>query len=485
MEEPLEGHLVVLHVVVGPGHPVVVPFILPVLYSAPSSYSAPSTYSAPSYSSTSYTPSSYATAAEPSDYFSYVPPAPTPTPYVDYSKMFPEPVYKKPDYTTHYDKPIPKSTTYEGVTKGKFRYRSKSPTRKKGEYGQNDPKKNITWLEHMVETGYFGNNKICLATANISYDVINRSLTKYGNNEAVFWSMVDCPYGVVIVPIVAVFKKGEPTHANMLIVNKTGPEWQIERFEPHGQVSASTSYGEGDLLADMQERIDEDLKKWFQKILNPIKQKFTYRRPVDVCPRRGPQTRSEEFESLGGFCQTWTLFYVDMKLTHPELSSDELLQILFDLDPKELYEMIQDYVQFVKDTQVPGEFYEYMISKMMMVLRYESAVEEMRKSSKYTDAEKDEISHELYRLIAKAPVDRDTVDTLIENFYYIMKIITENEIPGKSYENYALPVIKALQGKYLKKKQALSEALSKYLMASQFYPELAQGYLADLLKSIQ
>ncbi|RKO93993.1 hypothetical protein BDK51DRAFT_39034 [Blyttiomyces helicus] len=64
----------------------------------------------------------------------------------------------------------------------------------------------------------------------------------------------------------------------------------------------------------MQEKIDTSLGKWFSQVLTPSNLKFKYMRPIDVCGREGPQTRSEAQSDLGGFCQTWTLFYLDARL---------------------------------------------------------------------------------------------------------------------------------------------------------------------------
>jgi len=330
----------------------------------------------------------------------------------------------------------------------------------------------------MVESGYFGSDKICLAASSFNYDVINRNLERYGRNEAVFWSLVDCPYKVVIIEITAVFEMGEATHANVLIVNKTNSTWEIERFEPHGQVERHESYGEGDLLFNMQERIDEDLKKWFTKTLGEINQPFTYRRPIDICPRRGPQTRSEEFEYLGGFCQTWTLFYIDMRISHPEMTSDELLTIMFEMDAKELYEMIQDYVHFVKETDVPKAFEEYLDSKRLMVMSYEFGIQDIKAIPKFTNNEKTEISHEFYKVIAKMPLDKKSVDVWNDISYWIRSIIVDYSYP------VVAPIIKAIQGKYLDKSMGLKDDLQNYERHLSWKSEQAPEYLASILATL-
>lgn len=298
----------------------------------------------------------------------------------------------------------------------------------------------------MVEIGHFGKDTVCLAAANIYFYVEEKELG-FGM-DAVFWSLRDCPYKVVVIPVTVVRSKSsvnETTHANMLIIDKMKTRWEIERFEPHGQLQSLSKYNEGDWLYEMQEHIDVALKKWCDRMLPALNQPFTYRRPMDVCPRPGPQTRSEAMEELGGFCQTWVLLYIDARLSNPDLTAEEILEIFFELPSKELYEMIQDYVHFVRDTKVPPEFINYVEAKKLMVIVYSKDMDNIRESNVYTEAEVREISHEYYKLIASAPVDETTTSVIPK----IGILLTELIMRDHSGWSKAQPIWTALRGKLL------------------------------------
>lgn len=130
--------------------------------------------------------------------------------------------------------------------------------------------------------------------------------------------MIDLSYKV---------KKFDNLHANTLIIDKKNKT--IERFEPHGS-------------HEYDSKLDEDLKELFKE--------FKYIPPLEFCPYYGPQaiegqqvpdipTIKEETEKKTckchikrksktdpeGYCEPWSLWYADMRLSYPDIPIKELV----------------------------------------------------------------------------------------------------------------------------------------------------------------
>lgn len=99
------------------------------------------------------------------------------------------------------------------------------------------------------------------------------------------------------------------SHANAILIDKTLKT--AERFEPHG----SRAY---DIFRDFRyELLDELLEDYFNQ--NGIQ----YLKPAYFCPYIGPQ----KFESsrTSGYCAAWSLWYIDMRLSNPDVPKESLL----------------------------------------------------------------------------------------------------------------------------------------------------------------
>lgn len=366
----------------------------------------------------------------------YTPPV-RPPPVIPYTPPVQEPVIRGRE-------PLIPGTTYKGVERGKFRYRSRSPRRKVGQYATNVATRTTLIIPYMIETGTFG-NAVCYAAAGIHYHVPKRSFTTYGAMDSVYWSIVDCPHRSVVIEVTATGgKEGEATHANLIYVNKAVTPWEIERFEPHGKIEGS--YAEGDYLYSMQNTIDLDLKAWFAQVLGA--DKFIYKSPIDVCPRRGPQSRSEAFQELGGFCQTWTMLYATMRLEHPNMTSEELLNTFFSMEPKELYEMIQDFIAFATDLDISNEWITYFNARKGLIFMFDYFLKEKRNPTMDKSLDKD-ISHTLYTLIAKAPKDIATVKNLNNIIYTVIKAVFEGPISISAWNRIKQDTIVPLYGRFV------------------------------------
>lgn len=106
-------------------------------------------------------------------------------------------------------------------------------------------------------------------------------------------------------------------HANIFLLDEENKT--IERFDPHG---GQASEGQG-------KEIDKLLEE-FTRALG-----YTYIPPNLACPRIGIQ--AEQSTQLRkrpgkvptkGFCSVWTAWYLDQRLIHPELSSNQVQEML-------------------------------------------------------------------------------------------------------------------------------------------------------------
>ncbi|AYV81654.1 MAG: ankyrin repeat protein [Harvfovirus sp.] len=121
----------------------------------------------------------------------------------------------------------------------------------------------------------------------------------------------------VIIPLGIEMRVG--SHANYLIYDKVIHE--VERFEPHGSSTPPGLHYDPTLL-------DNILEVRFKEIDPEIK----YVRPKDYLPKVGFQLldvserRKKRIGDPGGFCALWTIWYVDMRLSHRDLPRRTLVK---------------------------------------------------------------------------------------------------------------------------------------------------------------
>ena len=107
-----------------------------------------------------------------------------------------------------------------------------------------------------------------------------------------------------------------PQHANCLIYDKQLKE--LERYEPHGAV-----------YYDIHSKdIDDQIRELFISGDNPIiGDDVTYFSPPDYCPIGFQELTAEHGEGdPGGFCHWWTVYYMDLRLSNPDMNRTRLLR---------------------------------------------------------------------------------------------------------------------------------------------------------------
>jgi len=161
---------------------------------------------------------------------------------------------------------------------------------------------------------------------------------------------------ILIIPLTIQTSFG--SHANLLIYRaNTGV---IEHFEPHGYKYG----GQGKeyvirrlngYLEDFVKLINKDIKAG-NKTLKEGKEKIpkiTLIKADDVCPGfLGPQSL-EQLSMIPknvliepkGYCEAWSMFFTELCLKNPEMSSREIYQAV--MEKPELYENKNDYLRNV------------------------------------------------------------------------------------------------------------------------------------------
>lgn len=146
-----------------------------------------------------------------------------------------------------------------------------------------------------------------------------------------------------IVPIGIEFNSF--SHANYLIIDIEFME--IERFEPHGSSPPIGLNYASDLLDAM--------------IINYISEsglEFKYFKPKDYLPKIGFQTieinelKADYIGDPNGFCALWCIWWVDMRLSNPNITRSKLIKQLTKelINNKYSYKkLIRDYSYYVVD----------------------------------------------------------------------------------------------------------------------------------------
>lgn len=123
-------------------------------------------------------------------------------------------------------------------------------------------------------------------------------------------------------------------HANILIVDRI--EKTLERFEPN--VLEQFRIVSTDPHEKRYDSIDSTVKKYIVPLLGSA---YTYCAPRSFCPSGGQQSEDE-------YCGAWSLFYLHLRLTNPNLSRGEIIRRM-DRFPRSR-PLVIDYLEVLKNT---------------------------------------------------------------------------------------------------------------------------------------
>ena len=158
---------------------------------------------------------------------------------------------------------------------------------------------------------------------------------------------------VIIIPVCLTF--GDSAHANVLIYRRK--DNVLEHFEPHG------SKFDGDNGDEDRAFIKNEMMAFVNEFNSHLKQaNFPEVRMVEphvVCPyAQGLQSlegsvKNTKYE-IGGYCLAWSMFFSELALANPFLSSNEILEIVIK-NPEGLHKgrylknVIEGYADHVSD----------------------------------------------------------------------------------------------------------------------------------------
>jgi len=158
---------------------------------------------------------------------------------------------------------------------------------------------------------------------------------------------------VFFIPVGITFGDGAG-HVNLLIYRNI--KKVFERYEPQGREFSS-------LNPIGNELIDQAFIKFVQKINENFykKENVKYVDSSSTCPRyfglqnlEGKSKLKKEIKETGGYCAAWSMFFTELVLLNPTLSSSDILnKILSDLEKMTnrddyLRQIIRNYIDVIK-----------------------------------------------------------------------------------------------------------------------------------------
>jgi hypothetical protein len=146
---------------------------------------------------------------------------------------------------------------------------------------------------------------------------------------------------VVVYMVHEAEEAGLDNHMNLLVYDKE--ENTFERFEPNG-LAMSPAYH--------VDKLDAALARAFKR------RGIRYIAPSDFCPKPAGIQALQHAESkrratpiagdIGGWCQSWSTFYADMRLSFPDVPRKKLLNDAIKLfKHKSMTEYIRNYTYYV------------------------------------------------------------------------------------------------------------------------------------------
>lgn len=135
-------------------------------------------------------------------------------------------------------------------------------------------------------------------------------------------------------------------HANAIIVDHVRKEY--ERFEPRGALPEPRESIVNDIM-------DKEFRAYFSL------QGYTYISPSSFCPLVGRIERKKKKSKLSmakpygpqswakkgdvkGTCIFWSLYYIEQRLLHPELSRNDFMHLLMQKTPEDLTRIIRNFI---------------------------------------------------------------------------------------------------------------------------------------------
>lgn len=150
-----------------------------------------------------------------------------------------------------------------------------------------------------------------------------------GTVNGFFKFLGSCKKRFVVLPLLLLLKSGS-VHFNMVIYDTKDKE--MERFEPYG--------------GKLKSKFDTLFKMYIDIFMDNV----TYFEPLTFCPNISFQKLNETYGTRlstdpGGFCTSWSLWYMEMRLKYPDKSRKKIIDIAI----KDISENKKGYRNFIRN----------------------------------------------------------------------------------------------------------------------------------------
>ena len=207
-----------------------------------------------------------------------------------------------------------------------------------------------------VVTLDFGNN------TGLYIDLVNSfsNIPKYNSISEQMLKCIKRGVNIIIIPLYIL--TGRATgHANVLIYRKATNV--LEHFEPHGAYYGSLSNGNVFGRESDRELVTYETTSFWRNLNMHLKEANIHEvelvESFKVCPHmEGFQslegTIPDKQETVGGYCTAWSMFFTELALANPALSSKEIVEIVFKkggklLGGQYMKDIIEGYSNHISD----------------------------------------------------------------------------------------------------------------------------------------
>ena len=149
---------------------------------------------------------------------------------------------------------------------------------------------------------------------------------------------------IMVMPFVFSEDDQSLGHAEMILLENCQSEHlMVYRFDPNG---GDTNY----FTATSSIFVDTYLKQFLDACLAPKTWQWGVDGLASSCPRvlasEGPQRRQSHIPGEMGFCQTWILLWIHLRLKNRNMTVEQINRYFQTLSPDQLSALIQNFAQF-------------------------------------------------------------------------------------------------------------------------------------------
>lgn len=93
--------------------------------------------------------------------------------------------------------------------------------------------------------------------------------------------------------------------------------------------------------------LDKEITNWLKQFFPG----WTYNKPIDFCPRMGPQVVEQMYAELKGyddrgFCASWSIMFIHYRIMNPSFTDKQLIERLMNRASGQLFSEIRRYTSY-------------------------------------------------------------------------------------------------------------------------------------------